>query len=74
MKPSLLILTKPSHKLDKFKFLISNLLGSQCDLDQSIHGHPGVTRSLLDGLTKLKVSFVAFGLLNVKPRPFKPSL
>jgi len=57
MKPSLLILTKPSHRSDKFKFLICKLLGSQYNLDQLIHGHPGVTRSLLDGLKKLKVSF-----------------
>ena len=57
MQPTLLVLTKQFCFLDKFKFTISKLIGSQYDSSSVLLGHPAVTRSLLDGLRKLEVPF-----------------
>ena len=57
MRPTLLVLTKQFCFLDKFKFTISKLIGSQYDSSSVLLGHPAVTRSLLDGLRKLEVPF-----------------
>jgi len=55
MNPSLLILTKRFTIYEKCKFIIYKLLGFPFILSSKIYGHPAVTRSLVDGLSKLGI-------------------